>query len=180
MTTKRVDIAIWRLQSSHPRHLQVWSGHGYQVLQTRNLAIEQFREDCSMLVCGRIALHESRSCHKNIKDRMTFCHKYKLWTSDQWEVGTCNFCGRERTFTQFYSFCRHVRRPAKQMYNPKYVIPTVKQAPKIMVWGALSGAGRAGLGYGLCQKTQQLLDMFTWIYWKRNCQILLASKTPVT
>src|SRR6218665_1929361 len=79
---------------------------------------------------------------KNIKDWMTFCHKYKLGTSDQWERVMFS---DESTFTQFYSFCRHVRRLAKQRYNPKYVIPTVKQASKIMVWGALSGAGWAGL-----------------------------------
>src|SRR6218665_3059686 len=89
---------------------------------------------------------------KNIKDRMTFCHKHKLWTSDQWERVIFS---DESTFTQFYSFCRHVRRPAKQRYNPKYLIPTVKQPPKFMVWGAVSGVGQ--LGYGLCQKAQQLL-----------------------
>jgi len=79
---------------------------------------------------------------KNIKDRIAFCKKYQAWTSEQWERVMFS---DESTFTQFYSFCRHVRRPSGERHNPKYVIPTVKQAPKVMVWGAVSGAGRAGL-----------------------------------
>jgi hypothetical protein len=79
---------------------------------------------------------------KNIKDRLTFCKKYQDWTAEQWEK--VMFCD-ESTFTQFYSFCRHVRRPSGKRHEPKYVIPTVKQAPKVMVWGAVSGAGHAGI-----------------------------------
>jgi len=178
VTTKRVDIAIVKTAKFSPKASS-------SVIRSR-LPGSPDKKPSNRTIRRRlfdVGLRSYRPARKpklslkNTKDRMTFCHKYKLWTSDQWERVMFS---DESTFTQFYSFCRHVRRPAKQRYNPKYVIPTVKQAPKIMVWGALSGAGRAGLGYGLCQKTQQLLDMFTWIYWKRNCQILLASKTPVT
>jgi transposase len=79
---------------------------------------------------------------KNIRDRIAFCQKYRQWTPAQWKQVMFS---DETTFTQFYSFCRHVRRPPNQRHNPKYVIPTVKQAPKVMVWGAVSGSGRAGI-----------------------------------
>lgn len=79
---------------------------------------------------------------KNVRDRLTFCKKFKHWTPEQWEHVMFS---DESTFTQFYSFCRHVRRPPNQRHNPRYVVPTVKQAPKVMVWGAVSGVGRAGL-----------------------------------
>src|SRR6185436_2286437 len=79
---------------------------------------------------------------KNVKDRLIFCRKYRNWTAEQWERVLFS---DESTFTQFYSFCRHVRRPQNQRHNPRYVIPTVKQAPKVMIWGAVSGYGRAGL-----------------------------------
>lgn len=79
---------------------------------------------------------------KNVRDRLIFCRKFRNWTPDQWEHVMFS---DESTFTQFYSFCRHVRRPPKERHNPRYIIPTVKQAPKVMVWGAVSGAGRAGL-----------------------------------
>lgn len=65
----------------------------------------------------------------------------------------------ESTFTQFYSFCLRVSRPAKQRYNPKYGIPTVKQAPKVMVWGAVAGVRMAGVW--IMPKTQQQMDRFT-------------------
>ena len=53
----------------------------------------------------------------------------------------------ETQVPQFYAFCRHVRRPPKQRQNPRYIVPTVKNAPKVMVWGAIAAAGRSGLWF---------------------------------
>ena len=36
----------------------------------------------------------------------------------------------ETLVSQFYAFCRHVRRPLKQWDNPRYIVPTVKNASK--------------------------------------------------
>lgn len=79
---------------------------------------------------------------KNIADRLRFCKKYQSWTATDWEAVMFS---DEATCTQFYSYCRHIRRPPKRRYDQKYVIPVVKQAPKVMVWGAMTAAGRAGL-----------------------------------
>lgn len=81
---------------------------------------------------------------KNIADRLVFCRKYEKWTAADWEKVLFS---DESTFTQFYSFCRHVRRPPGQRNNEKYMVPTVKQAPKVMIWGAMSANGRAGLWF---------------------------------
>lgn len=51
----------------------------------------------------------------------------------------------ESTFTQIYSYCRHIRRPANKCYDTKYMVPMAKQAAKVMIWGAVSAAGRASL-----------------------------------
>jgi len=85
-----------------------------------------------------------RLSQKNIRDRLTFCRKYEKWTSSDWEKVLFS---DESTFTQFYSFCRHVRRPPGKRFSEKYMVPSVKQAPKVMVWGAVSAAGRAGLWF---------------------------------
>lgn len=81
---------------------------------------------------------------KNIKDRLKFCKKYQNWSAAQWE--TVMFSD-ESTFTQFYSYYQHVRRPSKKRYDIKYVVPTVKQAAKVMVWGCISAFGRGALWF---------------------------------
>jgi transposase len=81
---------------------------------------------------------------KNIKDRLAFCTKYKNWTKADWMKVMFS---DESTFTQFYSACRYVRRPANQRYNMRYVVPTVKQAPTTMVWGSFCGSGRGGIWF---------------------------------
>ena len=57
------------------------------------------------------------------------------WLSDQ------------STFSQFHCYARHVRRPSGERYNPRYVVPTVKQAPTSMVWGYFSGRGSGTLWF---------------------------------
>ena len=75
---------------------------------------------------------------------MTFCQKYKNWTEDQWMNVMFS---DESTFSQFSSYVRHVRRPPGQRYNLRYVVPTVKQAPTVMVWACFSGRGRGGIWF---------------------------------
>jgi hypothetical protein len=53
----------------------------------------------------------------------------------------------ESTFSQFASYVRHVRRPKKQRYNVRYVVPRVKQAPTSMVWACFSGRGTGGIWF---------------------------------
>ena len=51
----------------------------------------------------------------------------------------------EALVSQVYAFCRHVRRPLKQRDNPRYIVPTVENASKVMIWAAICAGGRNGL-----------------------------------
>ena len=79
---------------------------------------------------------------KNIKDRLVFCRKYEKWSEGDWERVMFS---DESTFTQFYSYCRHIRRPSGMRYVSKFMVPRVKQAEKVMIWGSISAAGRGAL-----------------------------------
>lgn len=81
---------------------------------------------------------------KNVRDRLTFCRKYKNWTAEDWKKVMFS---DESTFSQFSSYVRHVRRPANHRYNLKYVVPTVKQAPTTMVWACFSSSGRGAIWF---------------------------------
>jgi transposase len=81
---------------------------------------------------------------KNIRDRLGFCNKYRHWTANQWKSVMFS---DESMISQFYAFTRHVRRPADTRFSERYIVPTVKNAPKVMVWGAISAKGRSGLWF---------------------------------
>ena len=82
---------------------------------------------------------------KNVRDRIAFCRKYRNWTADEWENVLFS---DESTFSQFYAFSRHVRRPVGKRHDPKYCISSVTQYAKLMVWGSFSGkGGRAGIWF---------------------------------
>jgi transposase len=93
---------------------------------------------------SRVPARKPRLSAKNIADRIRFCKQFRDWTENDWE--TVMFSD-ETTMTQFYSYCRHVRRPPSTRYNAKYIVRSVKQAPKIMIWGAISAFGRAGVWF---------------------------------
>ena len=71
---------------------------------------------------------------KNIADRLAFCNKYQAWTPEQWKRVMFS---DESQMSQFYAFCRHVRRPPNKRNSPRYIISTVKNATKVMVWEAI-------------------------------------------
>ena len=93
------------------------------------------------------------------KKRLDFARRYQNWTVDDWKKVLFS---DESTFQQFTSRKQHVRRPVGERYNEKFTIPTMKHPPSIMVWGAFSQNGTAGL-YFLPQKTtmngQKYLDL---------------------
>ena len=81
---------------------------------------------------------------KNIADRLAFCQKYQGWSAGQWRSVMFS---DETLASQFYAFCRHVGRPLKQRDNPRYIVPTVKNASKVMIWAAICAGGRSGLRF---------------------------------
>lgn len=77
------------------------------------------------------------------KKRLEFCRAHANWTAEQWS--TVMFSD-ESVFRQFGNFKTTVRRPpGSSAFSPQYVVPTVKHPPSVMVWGAFSARGRAGL-----------------------------------
>lgn len=81
---------------------------------------------------------------KNVKDRLAFALKYRNWTTEQWMA---TMFSDETIVKQFYAFSSHVRRPKGERHNQRYVLPRVKHSPSVMVWGAITGQGRAGLWF---------------------------------
>ena len=53
----------------------------------------------------------------------------------------------ESQISKFYAFCRHIRPPSNKKNSPRYIIPTVKKAAKVMVWGAICENGKCGLWF---------------------------------
>ena len=85
-----------------------------------------------------------RLSSKNIADRLAFCQKYKDWSNEQWKRVMFS---DETLISQFYAFCRHVRRPPNKRDDYRYIVPSVKNAPKVMIWGGICAGGRCGLWF---------------------------------
>lgn len=122
------------------------------------------------LSCYRPAKKPALS-KKNIKDRLAFAKRYQHWTVDQWRK--CMFSD-ETTISQHGTWVRHVRRPANKRHDQRYTIPTVKNPPKVMVWGAISAKGRCGLWFapqGTTINSATYLDIL-----KEKLPIYMASR----
>lgn len=79
---------------------------------------------------------------KNIKDRMSFCRRFRHFTAEDWE--TVLFSD-ETLIKQFAPHKKLVRRPPNQRFNPRYTSPSVKSPSSVMVWGCIASTGRGGL-----------------------------------
>ena len=74
----------------------------------------------------------------NRKDRLKFARIYKHWTKEQW----CKVLFTdEAMMRQFRTEYQRVRRPPGTRFMARYVSPTVKKSPSVMVWGGISEAG---------------------------------------
>lgn len=88
------------------------------------------------------AAKKPRFSRKNIMDRLKFCRDHQHWTVADWRKVLFS---DETLIRQFNPSTQGVRRPKNERYNPRFVVPTVKNSPSIMVWGSISAEGRAGL-----------------------------------
>ena len=68
--------------------------------------------------------------------------QHKIWTYAQWSKVLFS---DEYTVQQYSARKRNVRRLPGTRYNEKYTQETVKHRPSVMVWGAISIKGTAGL-----------------------------------
>ena len=77
------------------------------------------------------------------EQRLEFCCHYKDWTKEDWQKVMSS---DESTFLQFASNKPFVRRPhGSSPADSRYLQPTVKHPPSVMVWGCFSSQGRGGL-----------------------------------
>ena len=79
---------------------------------------------------------------KNVRDRLAFCRAHQHWTVDQWRQVMFS---DETLIKQFNPNKQLVRRPPNERYNQRYLSPSVKHCQQIMVWGAITAQGRAGI-----------------------------------
>jgi transposase len=100
----------------------------------------RLQRESGLNVC-RPALKPTLSA-KNIRDRLNFATTHAHWGVDEWR--NVQFSD-ETLISQFKSYKPHVRRPRGQRNNPKYIIPTAKNPPKVMIWGSIAASGRGGL-----------------------------------
>ena len=101
-----------------------------------------------------------RLSSKNIADRLAFCQKYKDWSNEQWKRVMFS---DETLISQFYAFCRHVRRPPNKRDDYRYIVPSVKNAPKVMIWGGICAVEDADCGSCLkdkLSKEQRILKSY--------------------
>ena len=82
---------------------------------------------------------------KNVRDRVAFCKKVNAWTPEMWSRVLFS---DESTIRQFaHVGSSMIRRPWNTRFNPRYVIPTVKHSPSVMVWGSFGCSGRGNLWF---------------------------------
>ena len=91
---------------------------------------------------SRKLIRKPRLTLKMKKKRVEFALQHKNWTCAQWSKALF------QTNLQFNSLLqkqRNVRRPPGTRYNKKYTQETIKHPPNVMVGGAISIEGTAGL-----------------------------------
>lgn len=76
------------------------------------------------------------------KRRLDFARDHVSWTVEDWKKVMWS---DESNFEQFGIKATRVRRPSGARYKEKFVIPTVKHCPSIMVWASFSAYGRGAL-----------------------------------
>ena len=74
--------------------------------------------------------------------RYAFAKAHQHWTAENWRKALFS---DESTVQQLASRKRLMRRPVGTRYEDRYTIQTIKHSPSIMVWGAMSARGTAGL-----------------------------------
>ena len=74
--------------------------------------------------------------------RVIFANKSADWSEKQW--GKVLFSD-ESTIQQFGSRKQQVRRPVGTRFEERYTVATMKHPSSVMIWGAMSSNGTAGL-----------------------------------
>jgi len=114
--------------------------------------------------------------------RLQFAKKCKDWSSQQWSRVLFS---EETTIQQFASKKRTVRRPPGTQYNERFTQQTMKHPPSVMIWGAISTQGTAGLffldpgitmnGKKYLELMKEKLELHMAVH---NCEIIIHGGAP--
>ena len=74
--------------------------------------------------------------------RVIFANKSADWSEKQWVKVLFS---DESTIQQFGTRKQQVRRPVGTRFEDRYTVATMKHPPSVMIWGAMSSNGTAGL-----------------------------------
>jgi transposase len=145
ITTPRTDNKIKRMVQSNPMisSSEIRANLSKEVKTPSSRTIRHRLQKELNLRSYRPAV-KPRLSAKNVADRISFCQRYKDWTAMDWEQVMFS---DETVISQFNSYSSHVRRPPRERFNPKFVVPSVKNPPSLMIWGAITAKGRAGLWF---------------------------------
>lgn len=141
VTTKREDSAIKRVVKKNPfiSSADIKNELPHLLASARTV---RRRLLVNFNLPSRRAARKPLLTKLQLKKRLAFCRKYKMWTTQQWHNVLFS---DESTFCQFGTHVHRVRRPAGMRYDQRYTIPTTKHPQKIMVWGCFSAFGRGSL-----------------------------------
>ena len=84
--------------------------------------------------------------------RLQFALQHKDWTTAQWSK---ILFSDESTIQQFAARKKNVRRPSGTRYDEKYTQQTMKHPPSVMIWGAISIKGTAGLFFSTTRNNDE-------------------------
>lgn len=91
--------------------------------------------------------------------RLDFARQHISWTKEQW----CRVLfSDESTIEQFTARKRNVWRPPGTRFCARYTQQTMKHPPSVMIWGAISAKGTAGLYFlphGTTMNGQKYLEL---------------------
>ena len=159
-TIKRIDDAIILSAKKSPRKTSKPIHAALPQDTATASALSSKRTIRRRLFCANLKSYKPakkpKLSPKNIADRLAFCNEYQAWTPEQWKRVMFS---DESQISQFYAFCRHTQRPPNKRNSPRYIIPTVKNAAKVMVWGLF--VQMEGVVCGSCQKELPSMEQCT-------------------
>ena len=87
---------------------------------------------------GRIAIKKPHLTSKQIKCRLEWCRQHLSWNSSEWE----NVIFSDESKLELKPNRRfYIRRNMGNRLKAKYIRPSFKFSPSIMIWGAIRGDG---------------------------------------
>ena len=179
-TSRRDDVIIRRMAVKNPvitsNEIAAEVPYGVSARTIRRRLLNDFK--LSFRRPAKKPFLNDRQRHK----RLQFCRRHRNWTTAEWDSVLFS---DEATFQQFGVRVFGVRRPENSRYVPRYTVPTMKNPPKVMVWGSFSSRGRGSLHFVPLKETvtaakylDLLQDKLKGIMKIHGCRIFQQDSAP--